>query len=141
MEIASRGDLLNKRLEESETNTILEKSDVLRNDVFEEWQIKTGDMIVQLEALTCDTEMFSLNVTCYKISKYVSGRVLATYFVFCQGFRSLLIIRLGALEEREWLLVGQPCFYGHPRTFDAMDFERERERTRSCVDRKVGVDL
>lgn len=52
MEIASRGDLVDKRLEESETNPIIEKSDVLRNGVFEAWQIKTGDMRVQLEALT-----------------------------------------------------------------------------------------
>lgn len=59
MEIALRGDLLDKRLEEPETNTILEKSDVLWNGVLEEWQIKTGDMVVQLEALTCDTDVFT----------------------------------------------------------------------------------
>ena len=48
-ETASRGNLLGKRLEELETSTKLEKSDILKNDDFEEWQIKTGDMLVQLE--------------------------------------------------------------------------------------------
>ena len=45
-ETASRENLLGKRLEELETNTKLEKSDILRNGVFEKRKIKTGDMIV-----------------------------------------------------------------------------------------------
>lgn len=48
-ETASRGNLFGTRLEELETNTKLEKSDTLRNGIFEKSKIKTGDMIVQLE--------------------------------------------------------------------------------------------
>lgn len=86
MEIALRGDLLDKRLEESETNTVLEKSYVLRNGVFEEWQVKTGDMVVQPEALTRDTDVFT--------QRHVT-RLLS---MFEEGFWLQILCFVGVLE-------------------------------------------